>query len=98
MHGANDTVRLGCEEGLEAVFLLGRLVVLRAAHARPRPLDPSKGEQHPVLGRANHTGVLRGFVSADSLNGDTSIRQRCSSFGQGRQYGDFTFRTFVTGC
>ena len=56
------------------------------------PLTPVQGRQMPAKAnngrsssRANHTGVLRGFVSAYSLNDDTGTRQRNSGLSQGRQ-------------
>src|SRR3954471_11208581 len=59
---------------------------------------PAKANSGRSSSRANHTGVLRGLVSAYSLKAETGTRQRYSGFSQGRQYGEATLRTFVTGC
>ncbi|KMO10047.1 hypothetical protein SQ03_31145 [Methylobacterium platani JCM 14648] len=37
-------------------------------------------------------------MSAYSLNEVTGTRQRCAGLSQGRQYGEATLRTLVTGC
>ncbi|GJD67061.1 hypothetical protein MPEAHAMD_7265 [Methylobacterium frigidaeris] len=46
---------------------------------------PAKAKSGRLSSRANHTGVLRGFVSAYSLNEVTGTRQRCTGLSQGRQ-------------
>ncbi len=70
MHRPDHSVRLGGQEREQAVIFRDPVGVLglRAAHAGPGPPDTggrrTSGRASP---RANHTGVLRGRVSAYSL-------------------------------
>jgi hypothetical protein len=100
MHGSDHAIGLCREEGEEPALLFDEVRVSFLV-----PLTPFQGRQMPAnanSGRssssANHAGVLRGFVSAYSLNDETGTRQRNSGLSHGRQCGLFTLLTLVTGC